>query len=102
MGKLKPIHLYKWTEAVQQQTGSNEPEPFRTYYCLRFTFRDERTKKKLAYYKVTEAFEASPSFTEEGATPGGGAQHLVIDGVPDVIKADARFRFGTETEEYKP
>lgn len=102
LGKLRAVHLYTWAEAVQQQTGQNIPEPFRTYYLLRFTFRDERTKKKLAYYKVTEAFEASPSFTEEGANPGGGAQHLVIYGVPDVVKADARFRFGTEVEEYKP
>lgn len=103
LGKLSAVHLYTWDEAVRQQTGQNVPEPFRTYYCLRFTFRDERTGKKLAYYKVTQAFEAAPSFTDEGGgNAGGGVQHLAIYDAPEAIKTDARFRFGREVEEYQP
>jgi len=101
MGKIQIIKLYRFADSLD--TAEKEPEPFRTFYCLRFTFRDERTKERLAFYKVTSAFYGSPTMIEEeGTAAGGGVFHSYQQDIPDVIKAAAKDFWGSEIKEYKP
>ncbi len=103
MGKIPIIKLYTFREALDAQEPALEAEPFRTYYCLRFTFRDERTKERYAFYKVTTAFYGSPSMIEEeGTAAGGGVGHVYLQDVPEVVKAAARDFYGNALKEYKP
>ena len=64
--------------------------------------RDERTKERYTFYKVTTAFYGSPSMIEEGTSAGGGVGHIWMQDVPDVIKAAAIDFYGTAIKEYKP
>jgi len=91
------IHIYPFSDLV-----SGKIKPL-TYYCLRFTFRDDLTQREYVSYRVTSAVKHDPidfNHPELSGSGGGAGKPLFMNQIPVLLIAHQREIFGTREEEY--